>query len=119
MRRLATDGGYDLVGRVAPILHGAMLTTENGNRIDLPTLPVVTAIEVLTDAALDQANPWAAGVRVQVELRLPIPDDCEGPLDDWLRVGASFDIPHGKPAPAVERIGEGDADLDSRFDLPQ
>lgn len=96
MRRLAVDGGYDMVARVAPILHSAPLMDAQRPPQRLP-LPSVTGIEVLTDAAYDTANLWIAAVLVEVELPLDIPEDCTGPLDDFLRVRGRFDLPD--PAP--------------------
>ena len=46
-RRLGVDGGYDLVSRVAPILHRAPLKDPAG--LALP-FPEVNGIEVITDA---------------------------------------------------------------------
>ena len=105
MRRLAVDGGYDMTARVAPILHGAII--EDAERQRLP-IPDVTGIEVLTDAALDAANLWIAAVVVEVELPLDIPEDCQGPLDDFLRVRG--DMVHA-PDPA--------APVPLAVDLPQ
>ena len=77
-RRLAVDGGYDLVARVAPIIHNAII--EDPARQRLP-IPVVVNIETLTDSALDIGNLWVCEIQVEVELPLDIPEDCIGPLD--------------------------------------
>lgn len=114
-RRLAVDGGYDIVTRVAPIIHSAII--EDPARQRLP-IPEVTAIDVLTDSSLDLANLWICEVLIEVELPLEIPFDCVGPLDAFLKVRATFDIPGGKPAPHIEDVGtEGDVPM--REDLPQ
>ena len=116
-RRLAVDGGYDVVSRVAPILHNAII--EDPARQRLP-IPAVVGIETLTDASLDIGNLWVAEVLVEVELPLEIPEDCEGPLDAWLRTRATFDIPGGHEfdPDAGDEIGV-DGDVTSRFDQPQ
>ena len=114
-RRLAVDGGYDIVTRVAPILHNAII--EDPARQRLP-IPAVTAIDVLTDSALDLANLWICEVLVEVELPLEIPFDCVGPLDDWLEARATFDLEGGKPLPDIADAGvEGDVPMQT--DLPQ
>ena len=103
-RRLAVDGGYDIVARVAPILHNAIIEDPARQRLPIPS---VVGIEKLTDSALDIGNLWVREVMVEVELPLDIPEDCEGPLDDFLRVRGPLVVPD--PAD----------DIDIAVDLPQ
>ena len=116
LRRTAVDGGYDLVSRVAPIMHNPPLL-EDSQRQRLP-IPRVIGIETLTDSSIDVGNLWICEVLVEVELPLDIPPDCEGDLDDFIRVRASFDIPGGEPLPDAEDAGTL-GDLPARQDLDQ
>lgn len=116
-RRLGTAGGYDLLHRTAAALHRAVLTDENGDRLPIVE---VDGIGVEADSATDLANLWIASVALTIELPLELveSDACYGPLDDWLKVRATFDLPGGKPAPAIEDVGtEGDVPMQT--DLPQ
>ena len=114
-RRLAVDGGYDIVARVAPILHNAIIEDPARQRLPIPS---VTGIEVLTDSALDLANLWICEVLVEVELPLYIPEDCEGPLDAFIRVRATFDLEGGEPLPDIADAGTL-GDVPARQDLDQ
>ena len=113
-RRLAVDAGYDVVARIAPILHNAPIQDPQHQRLPFP---YVVSIETLTDSALDIGNLWVCEVQVEVELPLDIPVDCVGPLDDYLRTAATFDIPGGHEFdPDTDEIGV-DGDATSRFDM--
>ena len=90
LRRTAVDGGYDLVARVAPIIHNVIL--EDSMRQRLP-IPNVVGIETLTDSAIDVSNLWISEVLIDVELPLDIPEDCEGPLELFLRVRGDLAMP--------------------------
>ena len=114
-RRLAVDGGYDIVTRVAPILHNALIHDPAHQRLPFPT---VVSIETLTDSALDIGNLWVCEIQVEVELPLDIPEDCVGPLDAFLEVRATIDLPGGKPTPDIADVGT-EGDLPVRVDLPQ
>ena len=103
-RRLAIDGGYDIVARVAPILHNAII--EDPARQRLP-IPEVVKIQTLTDSSVDIANLWVCEMLVEVELPLDIPEPCIGPLDDFLRVRGELVV-----------SDEAD-DIDIAVDLPQ
>ena len=80
----------------------------------------MVSIETLTDSALDLGNLWVCEVQVEVELPLDIPVDCVGPLDDYLKTAATFDIPDGHEfdPDAGDEIGV-DGDLASQFDQDQ
>ena len=103
-RRRAVDGGYDMAARVAPILHNALIFDPAHQRLPIPS---VTGIETLTDGSLDIGNLWVCEVMVEVELPLDIPEDCTGPLDDFIRIRG----------PLVVSDVADDIDLDT--DLPQ
>ena len=118
-RRLGSGAGFDLTHRAAAALHNAVLTDPTDNS-RLPIASVV-GIEILADAALDIGNLWVAGISVEVELPLELTesDSCYGPLDDFIRARASFDLPGvGKPAPDISDVGD-EGDLPARVDLPQ
>lgn len=118
-RRLGVGAGFDLMHRAAAVLHRARLIDGNGNNLPFSE---VEGIGVESDAVLDVGNLWVGTVMVEVELPLELleSESCYGPLDDFLRAGLSIDLPgEGKDAPAPGRIGEGDSDLDGRFDIPQ
>ena len=117
-RRLAVDAGYDVVARIAPILHNAPIQDPQHQRLPFPD---VVSIETLTDSALDLGNLWVCEIQVEVELPLDIPVDCVGPLDDYLKTTATFDLPgvgHEFDPDAGDEIGT-DGDATSRFDQPQ
>ena len=117
-RRLGVGAGFDLMHRAAASLHTAILTDASGNR--LPQVQV-EGLGVETDSALDLANLWVGSIAVSVELPLELleGDACYGPLDDYLKTAATFDIPDGHEFdPDTEEIGV-DGDLASRFDQPQ
>ena len=116
-RRLGVGAGFDLMARAAAVLHGAVLTDAHGGR--LPQVQV-EGLGVETDSALDLANLWVGSVAVSVELPLELlpSEDCYGPLDDFIRVRATFDIEGGEPAPDIADAGTL-GDLPARQDLPQ
>ena len=114
-RRLGADAGYDLVSRVAPILHRAPLKDPAG--LALP-FPEVNGIEVITDAPMDAAHLWVAEILIEIELPLDIPEPCQGPLDDWLRFRATIDLPGGEPLPDIGDAGTA-GDVPLQVDLPQ
>ena len=66
-RRLAVDAGYDIVARVAPILHNAIIEDPVQQRLPIPS---VTGIETLTDSSLDVVNLWVC--KVQVRSRIAV-----------------------------------------------
>ena len=116
-RRLAVDGGYDLVARVAPVIHNAPLQDSANARLPIPA---VVRIENITDSDLDIGNLWICAVEIEVELPLEIPVDCTGPLDDFLRARGGFDLPDtGKDKPATAADALTDADVPLSVDLPQ
>lgn len=92
-RRMADGAGYDLLERLAPIVHNppARAFTNEANEI-LPA-PQVTGVEVLTDPSLEQANLWIAAIDVEVSLPLEIAEDCVGPLDDFLKIRGPLVVP--------------------------
>ena len=96
-RRLAVDGGYDIVTRVAPIIHNALIHDPNRQRLPFPS---VEGITTLTDSAIDSMGLWVCEVLVEVELPLEIPIDCIGPLDDFLKIRGEIDFPD--PADDIE-----------------
>ena len=117
-RRIGAGAGHDLLHRAASVIHSAILTDGVGDRLPIPA---VYGIDILADAALDRVQLWVAAITVVVELPLPLLDteNCYGPLDDFLRVGSTIDLPDtGEPAPPADQIGEA-GDLPGRFDLPQ
>ncbi len=116
-RRLGAGAGFDLLHRAGAVLHGAILTDANGER--LPQVQV-EGIGVETDSALDLANLWVGSIAVSVELPLELlpSENCFGPLDDFLKVRATFDLEGGKPTPDIGDAGT-EGDLPARVDLPQ
>ena len=117
-RRIGAGAGYDLLHRASAALHSAILTEENGERLPIAS---VTGIEVLADSALDIANLWVGAITVVVELPLELTpqDSCYGPLDDYLKTAATFDIPGGHEFdPDADRIGV-DGDVAAEIDMPQ
>ena len=102
--RLAEDGGYDLVARVAPIVHNAPLVDPVNQRLPIP---YVTSIENVSNAALLEAGLWVCEIQVEVELPLDIPEDCVGPLDDFLRVRGPISV------------SDSAEDIEQAIDLPQ
>ena len=124
-RRLGAGAGFDLMHRVGAAIHGAQLVDENGDMLtdgdgEPVRQPQVAGLGVESDAALDVSNLWIGSVAVTVPLRLLLQagDACYGPLDAWLEARATFDLPGGKPAPAIEDAGtEGDVGMIE--DLPQ
>ena len=116
-RRLGVGAGFDLMHRAAAVLHTAQLADERGNR--LPQVQV-EGLGVETDSAIDISNLWVGSIAVFVELPLELlpTEDCYGPLDDFLRIRATIDIPGGEPTPDIADVGtEGDVPI--RVDLPQ
>ena len=117
-RRLGVGAGFDLMHRAAAVLHTAFLTDANGNR--LPQVQV-EGLGVETYSALDLVNLWVGSIAVSVELPLELlpQESCYGPLDDYLKTAATFDIPDGHEFdPGTDEIGV-DGDVTSRFDQPQ
>ena len=118
-RRLGAGAGFDLMHRAAAVLHGAILMDAKGNRLPIAQ---VEGLGVETDSALDLANLWVGSIAVNVELPLELmpSEDCYGPLDEYLRTAATFDIPAGDEfdPDAGDEIGV-DGDVTSRFDQPQ
>ena len=116
-RRLGVGAGFDLMHRAASVLHTAFPVDGNGNR--LPQLQV-EGLGVEADSALDIANLWVGSIAVSCELPLELmpQESCYGPLDDFLRVRGTIDLPGGKPLPDIADAGtEGDVPL--RQDLNQ
>ena len=119
-RRLGAGAGLDLLHRAASVLHTAILLDEHGERLPIAQ---VEGIGVETDASLDISNLWVGSIAVSVELPLELlpSEDCYGPLDDYLRTAATFDLPdvgHEFDPDAGDEIGV-DGDAASRFDQPQ
>ena len=117
-RRLGPDAGYDLLHRCASAIHGAVLMEEDG----FTRLPIasVTGLDVLADGALDLSNLWIGAVDISVELPLDLLEPCIGPLDDWLKTAATFDLPGTGEEfdPDTDEIGV-DGDLKTQIDMPQ
>ena len=116
-RRIGVGAGFDLLHRAAAALHLAILTESNGAPL---TSVKLTGLDVLTDSSVDIANLWIGGIDLKIGLPLPLlpSDACYGPLNDFLQVRATFDLPGGKPAPDIEHVGtEGDVPV--RVDLDQ
>ena len=103
-RRIGPGAGLDLLARVAGALHAAVLKDEDGERLPLIQ---VDSIEVLSDGAQDLANLWVAEIAVTIEVPIEIPEICQGPLDDFLRIRGPLVL--SDPAP----------DLAIDTDLPQ
>ena len=116
-RRLGAGAGYDLLHRAASVLHSAILREENGARLPIAS---VNGIDVLTDSALDLGNLWVGAISVAVELPLELleSESCYGPLDDFIRVRGTFDLPGGLPAPDIADVGT-EGDVPFRVDLEQ
>ena len=117
-RRLGVGAGFDLMHRAASVLHTAILTDTNGER--LPQVQV-EGLGVETDSALDISNLWVGSIAVSVELPLELlpTEACYGPLDDFIKVRATFDLPGvGKPTPDIADAGT-EGDLPARVDLQQ
>ena len=116
-RRLGAGAGFDLMHRAAAALHNAILLEENGER--LPQVRV-DGLQVLADSSLDLSNLWIGEIAVTVELPLELmpSDACYGPLDDFLKVRATFDLPGGKPTPDIGDAGDA-GDFPAQIDLPQ
>ena len=102
--RLAEDGGYDPVSRVAPIVHNAPISDSANRRLPIPA---VVSISNVADAALLEAGLWACEIVVEVELPLDIPEECTGPLDDFLKIRG----------PLVVSDSADDLEIDT--DIPQ
>ena len=116
-RRIGAGAGLDLLHRAASVLHTAILMDANGERLPIVQ---VEGIGVETDSALDLANLWVGSIAVAVELPLELlpSEDCYGPLDDFIRVRATFDIEGGEPAPGIKDAGTL-GDFPAQIDLPQ
>ena len=117
-RRRGAGAGFDLMHRAASVLHTAILLDAKGDR--LPQVQV-EGLGVETDSATDLANLWVGSIALNIDLPLELlpTEDCYGPLDEFLQVRATIDLPGvGKPAPDIEDAGtEGDVPV--RVDLPQ
>ena len=117
-RRLGAGAGFDLMHRAAAVLHTAILTDANGERLPIVE---VEGIGVEADSAIDLANLWVGSIAVSVELPLELleTESCYGPLDDFLKARATFDIPGGhKFDPDTDEIGT-DGDVTAHIDIPQ
>ena len=116
-RRIGAGAGLDLLHRAASVLHTAILMDERGERLPIAQ---VEGIGVETDASLDISNLWVASIAVSVELPLELleTESCYGPLDDFIKVRATFDLEGGKPTPDIADAGTL-GDLPVRVDLPQ
>ena len=114
-RRLAESGGYDLLHRCASAIHSAVLKDTDGSRLPIAR---VTGLDVLTNSALDLTQLWIGVVEISVELPLDLLPECIGPLDDFVRVRATFDIEGGKPTPDIADAGDA-GDVPVRVDLSQ
>ena len=116
-RRLGVGAGFDLLARAASVLHTAILTDAKGNRLPIVQ---VEGLGVETDSALDLSNLWVGSIAVSVELPLELlpTESCYGPLDDFLKVRATFDLPGGKPTPDIGDAGDA-GDFPAQIDLPQ
>ena len=73
---------------------------------------------MLTNSALDLAQLWIGVVEISIELPLDLLPECIGPLDDFVRVRATFDIEGGKPTPDIADAGDA-GDVPVRVDLSQ
>ncbi len=91
-RRLGTGAGFDLMHRAASVLHTAILTDADGER--LPQVQV-EGLGVETDSAVDLANLWVGSIALSIDLPLELlpSEDCYGPLDDFLRVRGPLVVP--------------------------
>ena len=116
-RRKGAGAGFDLMHRAAAAIHGATLTKPNGDPLPQTT---VEELIVRSDSALDISNLWVGEIAVSINLPLELVegDTCYGPLDDFLKVRATFDLPGGEPLPDIGDAGT-EGDLPARVDLPQ
>ena len=116
-RRTGAGTGFDLMHRAAAALHAAILTEPNGERLPIS---YVEGLQVRADSAVDLSNLWIGEIAVTVELPLPLmpSDSCYGPLNDFIKVRATFDLPGGKPLPDIGDAGT-EGDLPVRVDIPQ
>ena len=115
-RRLGAGAGFDLMHRAAAALHGARLKDENGEL--LPQVQV-EGLGVESDSSIDISNLWIGTIAVSVELPLELlpGDACYGPLDDFLKVNATIDLPGGEPLPDIADAGVlGDVPLQVDID---
>ena len=103
-RRIGPGAALDLLARAGGALHAAVLQDEHGDRLPLIQ---VDSMEVLTDGSADLANVYIAEIGVTIELPMEIPEECTGPLDDFLRVRG----------PLV--VSDEADDIDLAVDLPQ
>ena len=103
-RRIGPGAALDLLARAGGALHAAVLQDENGDR-----LPVVQvdSMEVLSDGSADLANVYIAEIGITIDLPLDIPEICQGPLDDFLRVRGDL------------VVSEEAEDFEIAVDLPQ
>ena len=116
-RRLGAGAGFDLMHRTAAALHDAILMEENGERLSSSQ---VEGIAVETDSSLDVTGLWIGSIAIKIGLPLPLleGDACYGPLDNFLSVRATIDLPGGEPLPDIENAGT-DGDVPLIVDLPQ
>ena len=96
-RRIGPGAALDLLARAGGALHTAVLQDEHGDR--LPQVQV-DSMEVLSDGSADLANVYIAEIGVTIELPIEIPEECTGPLDDFLRVRGEIELPD--PADDIE-----------------
>ena len=91
-RRLGVGAGFDLMHRAAAVLHTAILTDANGERLPIVQ---VEGLGVETDSALDLANLWVGSIAVAVEMPLELlpSESCYGPLDDFLKIRGPLVVP--------------------------
>lgn len=89
-RRIGPNAGLDLLARAAGALHSAVLVDDHGKR--LPSVQV-DHIEVLSDGAQDLTKLWVAEIGVTIEVPMEIPEFCQGPLNDFLRVRGPLVVP--------------------------
>ena len=115
-RRLGPDAGYDLLHRTASAIHSAVLMEADG--VTRLTIASVTGLDILADSALDISNLWIGAVEISVELPLDLMPECIGPLDDFLEIRTTIDLPGGEPLPDVSDAGTL-GDLPARVDLEQ
>ena len=114
-RRIGPGAALDLLARAGGALHSAVLKDEHGERLPLIQ---VDSMEVLSEGSADLANVYIAEIGITIEVPLEIPEFCQGPLDELIRVRATFDIEGGKPRPDIGDAGDA-GDSPAQIDLPQ
>ena len=96
-RRIGPGAALDLLARAGGALHAAVLQDENGDRLPLVQ---VDSMEVLSDGSADLANVYIAEIGITIELPIELPENCVGPLDDFLRIRGYLVVPD--PADDIE-----------------